>query len=230
MRHLSAVLAAAAIGVPAVLGAQQKPKPSATPAMTTATPEINCPAPLGTGVETKREFCDVLSGVDPAAGIVITLPPHRGPVTLKFDLHNRHTYSEEQVRTNRAYTRYVAVIGALAMDNTLISRAAVLSEFRGPSDLVDRVGGGAGPGGVKAVAPTGTEPVTIVIPERENVVSLLGEKLTIDRADGSATYSAPGRPIAIVSNVTIEYRPGPASRPKPGAKPAPKPTPSKPGT
>ena len=28
----------------------------------------------------------------------LTLPPHTGPVTLTFDLHNRHTYSEEQVR------------------------------------------------------------------------------------------------------------------------------------
>ena len=41
-------------------------------------------------------FCDVMSGRDPAAGILIPLPPHRGPVTLSFDLHNRHTYSEER--------------------------------------------------------------------------------------------------------------------------------------
>ena len=40
-------------------------------------------------------FCDVLTGRDPAGGIIITLPPHSGPVTLSFDLHNRHTYSEE---------------------------------------------------------------------------------------------------------------------------------------
>ena len=45
------------------------------------------------------------------------------------------------------------------MDNTLISRAVVQSEFRTAADLVDRVGGGAGPGGVKAVAPTGTESI-----------------------------------------------------------------------
>ena len=107
--------------------------------------------------EPTRAYCDVMSGRDPAGGVLISLPPHPGPVTLTFDLHNRHTYSEELVKANRAYARYTAVIGALTMDNTLISRAAVQSEFRKASDLVERIGGGAGPGGVKAVAPTGTE-------------------------------------------------------------------------
>jgi hypothetical protein len=236
MRHVTAGVGIAVVGLSAAILAQtQKPQAPAAAALTTAVPEMTCPAPLGSGVESPRTFCDVMSGSDPAAGIVVTLPPHRGSVTLKFDLHNRHTYSEELVRTSRAYTRYTAVIGVLTMDNTLISRAAVQGEFRGPSDLVDRVGGGAGPGGVKAVAPTGTESITIVIPERENAVSLLGERLTIERADGSATYTAPGRPIAVVSNVAIEFRPGPAPRApaaKPAPKPAPKPTakpPAKPG-
>jgi hypothetical protein len=173
---------------------------------TTATPEMTCPAQLGFGVETAREFCDVLSGRDAAEGVIITLPPHRGPVTLRFDLHNRHTYSEEQVQANRAYARYTAVIGVLTMENTLISRAIVQNEFRTASDLVDRVGGGAGPGGVKAVAPTGTEHIVVTIPAAENAVSLLGESVTIERPDGAATYTSPGRPIAIVSDVTIEYR------------------------
>jgi hypothetical protein len=105
------------------------------------------------------------------------------------------------------------------MDNTLISRAAVESEFRKASDLIERIGGGAGPAGVKAVAPTGSESVRIVIPEAENEVSILGEKLTVDRADGSITYSAPGRPIAIVSNVMIEYRPPPPPRTAAPARP-----------
>ena len=33
------------------------------------------------------------------------------------------------------------------------------------ADLVDRIRGGSGPGGLKAVAPTGTEPITIVVTE-----------------------------------------------------------------
>jgi hypothetical protein len=185
-------------------------------------PDMMCPTPLGTGVTSKREFCDVLTGRDPAAGIVITIPPHRGDVTLKFDLHNRHTYSEEQMRDKRAaFSRYTAVIGALTADNTLISRAVVQSEFRAARDLVDRISGGAGPAGVKAVAPTGLESITIVVPEAENSVSILGEKLTVERADGSATYTTEGRPIAIISNVMIEYRPAP---PKPAPRtPAPAP-------
>ena len=38
----------------------------------------------------------------------------------------------------------------------------------------------------------------------------------VERLDGNATYSQPGRPIAVISNVMVEYRPGPA-RPAPRA-------------
>ena len=208
-----AILIAISIVSPAQR-AVRRPAP-APAAPTKIAPEMTCPSPLGVGVNTKLVFCDVMSGRDPAGGIIIRFPPHKGPVTLTFDLHNRHTYSEEQTRANRAYSRYTGTIGALAMDNTLISRAVVQSEFRKASDLVDRIGGGAGPAGVKAVAPTGTESIAITVPEEEQAVSLLGEKLTVDRVDGSATYSSPGRPIAVVSNVMIEYRPAP---PKPVRK------------
>jgi hypothetical protein len=192
--------------------ATRRPAPVPPPAPIKVAPEMTCPAPLGVGITSKATYCDVLAGRDPAAGILIRLPPHKGPVTLTFDLHNRHTYSEEQTKTNRAYARYTATIGVLTMDNTLVSRAVVQSEFRRASDLIDRIGGGAGPGGVKAVAPTGTEPIIVTIPEEEEAVSLLGEKLTVDRIDGSATYASPGRPIAVVSNVMIEYRPAPPKK------------------
>src|SRR6267154_2479525 len=192
--------------------ARRAPAPPA-PVLTRIAPEMNCPAPLGTGVNTNQTFCDVMTGRDPAAGILIKLPPHKGPVTLTFDLHNRHTYSEEQVKAGRAFTRYTATIGVLTLDNTLISRAVVQNEFRTAGDLVDRVGGGAGAGGVKAVAPTGTESITVAIPEEEMSVSLLGEKLAVERMDGPATYTQPGRPIAVVSNVMLDYRPGPPPKP-----------------
>ena len=64
---------------------------------------------------------------------------------------------------------------------------------------------------MKAVAPTGSESIVITIPESEAQVSILGEKLTYERVDGAATYTSPGRPIAIVSNVMIEYRPAAAA-------------------
>jgi hypothetical protein len=187
----------------------RKPAPARKP--TIAPAEMTCPSPLGTGVKTKREYCDVLTGRDPKAGIVIKLPPHRGPVTLRFNLHNRHTYSEEEVRMKRAFASYLAGIGVLTLDNTLLTRAAIATEFRRPEDLLERIGGGAGPGGVKAVAPVGVEPVTLQLDAELTEVSILGEKLTVVGADGQpATYASPGRPIAIISDVTVEYTPAPA--------------------
>jgi hypothetical protein len=140
-----------------------------------------------------------------------------GDAMIMFDLHNRHMYSEELIRTNKAYRRYTASIGVLTLDNTLISRAVVQSEFRTAGDLVDRITGGAGPGGVKAVAPTGTESIAITIPATEDKVpvdkvSILGEKLAVERLDGVDNFTLPGQPVAIISNVTLQYRPAPPKR------------------
>lgn len=208
----------ALLGVVAVPVSTQSRKPARRPPprpvpLQKVMAEMSCPTLLGAGVTTKIVFCDVLTGGTPASGVIIKLPPHKGPVTLTFDLHNRHTYSEEEVKSRRAYRRYTATIGVLTMDNHLISRAVVQNEFRTASDLVDRVGGGAGPGGVKAVAPTGAEPITITIPEGHDQVSVLGEKLTVERLDEAATYTQPDRPIADISNVMIEYRPAPPPKP-----------------
>ena len=200
---------------PATRKPTAKPLPPVTePAM------VNCPMTLGEGVRDGVSYCDVLIGRDPAGGIVIPFPPHQGPVTVTFNLHNRHTYSEEQIKANRAYHRYTATIGVLALDNTLLSRFYVQNEFRTPVDLVDRIRGGSGPGGLKAVAPTGTEPITIVVTEDDarDGVSILGEKLSVVRVDGSDTFIAPGRPIAVISNVMLEYRPAPAAKPAPARR------------
>jgi hypothetical protein len=213
-----AVLLAASAAAQTRRAPARKPAPPPPPQKEAA--EVICPTPLGTGVTTKLEFCDVMSGRDVTAGVIVKFPEHKGPVTLTFDLHNRHTYSEEQVKANRAFARYTATIGVLTMDNTLVSRAVVENEFRKVTDFVDRIGGGAGPAGIKAVGPTGVESISMLIPEDEQQVSILGEKLTVERLDGTATYSSPGRPIAVVSNVMIEYRPPP---PPPPAKPAPAP-------
>jgi hypothetical protein len=212
-----------------VLEAQTRPAPrkpvtskpaskAAAPALVVEPADMTCPTRLGTGISSRRQYCDVLTGRDPASGILVRLPPHKGAVTLAFDLHNRQTYSEEQVRARRAFARYTASIGVLTLDNTLISRAVIESEFRTGRDLVDRVDGGAGPGGVKAVAPTGTEAIRIVIPEGFDAVSILGEKLTVARTDGTETFSAPGRPIAVISDVTVAYQPAPPKK-KPATPP-----------
>lgn len=213
-----AVLSASTLAVGQTRRAPTRKPPPPPPKPVTVTPEVACPTPLGVGVKSQKAYCDVLSGRDPAQGILIALPEHSGPVTLSFDLHNRHTYSEEQIKQKQAFARYTATIGVLTSDNTLISRAVVQNEFRSANDLVERIGGGAGPGGLKAVAPTGTERIVLTIPEDEQQVSILGEKLVAERLDGVANYTSPGRPIAVISNVQIEYVPPPPPKPKPPAR------------
>jgi hypothetical protein len=190
----------------------RRPAAPAPPVTKTEPAAIQCPNPLGEGVQTKQSYCDVLTGREPADGIIVDLPPHAGPVTLTFDLHNRHMYSDELVKTNRGYRRYTATIGVLTMDNTLLSRAIVQNEFRTASDLVDRIGGGAGPGGVKAVAPTGVESISVTIPADQQSVSILGEKVSVVRLDGVDNFTLPGQPVAIISNVMVQYRPAPPKR------------------
>jgi hypothetical protein len=232
MRRLLILLSAALLASAAAAGAQgtppaQKPaaRPAAKPAPAKPAPpkrikaaaETTCPSPLGVGIRTKLQFCDVTISRNPVDGIIVRIPPHKGLATLTFDLHNRHTYSAEQIKAGRGYAAYTATMGVLKMDGTLLTRGVVRNEFRTARDLYDRIGGGAGPGGMKAVAPTGTETIVVDIPENVAEVSLLGEKLSVVRYDGPEAFSAAGRPIAIVSNIMVEYTPQP---PKPPAKKA----------
>jgi hypothetical protein len=209
--------------VAAAVDAQTRKPPArnTTPSaqLTRIEADVQCPSELGTGIKTDRLFCDVLTGRDPRTGVLINIPPHRGTVRLAFELHNRHMYSEDLVKAKTAFRDYTATVGVLTMDNTLIERAVIQSQFRTAGDLFDRLKGGAGPGGMKAVAPIGSELITVALPENiGEQVSLLGEKLRVVRNDGVVdTFLAPGRPIAAISNVMIEYRPGPPPR-----KPAPK--------
>ena len=209
------LVSVAALAAPVAFAqARRTTAATAATAMRTEPAKLNCPQVLGQGLQTSRTFCDIVVTRDPAEGVIIPLPPHTGAVTLTFDLHNRHTYSEEQAKTSRGYRRYTAMVGLLAADNTPLGRAVVHSEFRNVRDLFDRISGGTGPGGVKAVAPTGVEPVSIVIPADEptDSLSIIGLRLTELRIDGSDTFVASGRPIALVSNVTLQYRPAPPPR------------------
>jgi hypothetical protein len=215
-RHVGFIVLALILVASPDLIAQARRGGAAAPAaaMRTEPAKVNCPQLLGVGVQSARSFCDVNVTRDPAEGIIIPLPAHTGAMTLTFDLHNRHLYSEELAKSSRGFRRYTAMIGLLASDNTPLGRAVVHSEFRTAKDLFDRVGGGTGPAGVKAVAPTGVESVTIVIPADEptDSVSLVGLRLTETRVDGTDTFLTTGRPIAIVSNVMLQYRPGPPPR------------------
>jgi hypothetical protein len=214
---LTLALAALLLAAPASAQSRKRPaqKRAARPAPAatkTATPDVKCPSLIGMGVKTIRSFCDVPAGRDPSQGIVITLPPHSGPATLSFDLHARHTYSAELTKEGKAYAHYSAIVGVLTMKGDLLARAAVDAEFRTADDLFDRIGGGAGPGGLKAVAPVGREQVFVTIPAGVDEVSLLGETLDALTPAGHETVVLPGRPVAIVSNLLVEYKPGRAKR------------------
>jgi hypothetical protein len=202
--------------------AQSKKKPAtAKPVLRTEAIAIECPNVLGDGVTSGERYCDIVTATDVKNGAVIRLPKHRGVAVVSFELHNRQMYSAELVRSGRGYTRALATIVAAGMDGTVLQRNAVLSEFRKESDLIERIAGGAGPGGVKAVAPVGTEKVVLEVPEAYDAIALVGESLSITRMDGNETVRAPGRPIAIVSNAQVQYQPVPPKKaPPPKKKPA----------
>jgi hypothetical protein len=215
MRYL--ILIVAFLMLPPVEAVAQRRTSARTPAQ--APPKIEpalfkCPEPLGLGVRTGAAYCFVLAGSDPLQGVRIPIPPHTGTASLMFDLHNRHTYSDEDIRGGRGYAKYTAVVAVLSLKSELIDRGAVQSEFRSAKDLYERISGGAGPGGVKAVAPLGHEQIAVTIPANVNEVSLLGEVLDATTTAGHET-ATPGRTVAVISNVRIEYRPAPV-------KPAPK--------
>jgi hypothetical protein len=220
MRRAGSVLVlclVAAAALPADTFAQRprttttkKPVPAPKPVPKTEPAEVTCPEQLGVGLKTKASFCFVLAGRAPADGVIVAIPPHT-QATLTFDLHNRHTYSEEEIRAGRGFAKYTAVIGILSMSGDLLGRGAVQTEFRNVKDLYDRITGGAGPGGTKAVAPIGNEHVSITIPPGVNQVSLLGEVLEATTAAGREV-ATPGRPVAVVSNLQVTYVAAPPPR------------------
>src|SRR5438132_3396172 len=57
----------------------RQPAPPPPPALEKIAPDMSCPTPLGVGLKTKRLFCDVMTGRDPAEGVLIKIPPHQGP-------------------------------------------------------------------------------------------------------------------------------------------------------
>ncbi len=167
--------------------------------------QVECPSVLGIGVDTDRTYCDVPIGDEIADGVLVRIPPHRGPATVTFTLHGRHTYSEDEVARGRGYARYLATT-VVASSEEVLARPVVLAEFHGAFDLVDRVGGGAGPGGVKAIAPVGAEGIRVIVPSNVTEISIVGLELEVRRVDSRETHITRGRAIALVSDVHVEYR------------------------
>lgn len=168
--------------------------------------DVRCPEVLGIGVETDLVFCDVLAQQDPALGVLVVLPPRRGEATLSFNLHNRQIYSADAVRRGRAYARYLAEVAVASPAGDVLARRYVLNEFRTADDLFDRVAGGAGPEGIKAIAPTGVERVSVTVPADLEQVVIVGQTLELTGADGGVERIwSPGRPVAVISEVQLEY-------------------------
>jgi hypothetical protein len=44
------------------------------------------------------------------------------------------------------------------------------------------------------------------VPEGVTEISIVGLKLQVHRVDGEESFSSPGRPIAVISDVQVEYR------------------------
>ena len=171
--------------------------------MTAAT----CAADLGQGVKSNRQFCDVIIATKAEESVAMAIPPHTGAATLMFDLHNRFTVQAGVTDPEQAFVRYAALIAVIRSTGQQIERSAVAREYRSPQDLFDRIGGGPRPSGFKAVAPGQPEPIRVTIPAGVNSIGIVGVRLEATTRAGSATHDPPGRAIAMVSNMRIEYTP-----------------------
>lgn len=189
-----------------VAAAQQK-SPAAKPPATKTSTTFRCAADLGTGLASRRRFCDVIVASVAADSVSVAIPLHRGAATLLFDLHNRFTVPAVPVGAPQAFVRHVAVVAVIRQTGDIIERAAVTRDYRTPASLFDRLPGAGRGASPKAIAPGDPQPVRITIPAGVNAIGIVGTRLEEWRVSGRAAFDSPGRPIAIVSNVRVEYTP-----------------------
>jgi hypothetical protein len=72
------------------------------------------------------------------------------------------------------------------------------------------------------------EPIRGELPADLTQVCVLGEKLAAKRTDADEMFTGPGRPIALISNVMVEYVPAAPAKKPPAKAPAKKaPAPAK---
>jgi len=198
-----------ATSVVLVTAEEQRSRPAARGGLTKRAVNITCAAVLGTGTKSQRDFCDVFIGGSGKDSVSAALPPHTGTATVSIDLHNRFTVPGPVPGPPvLAYARHQATIAVLAPSGDVLGRAIVMREFRTEADLFDQVGGGTRPGGVKAVAPGKPETAVFSVPANVDTIAIVGTRLkVVTRAGGEQVFDTPGRPIAIVSRVEVEYRP-----------------------
>jgi len=203
----AAVAAVLALVLGGATGAGADQARTAKPPARRTSSAFTCAADLGVGVTTKRQFCDVIITSVAAASVSITIPPHTGAATLMFDLHNRFTVPPPPVDATRAFTQHTAVVSVIRQTGEVIERVAASRDYRTPSDLFDRVPGSGRGAPPKADAPGTPTPIKVTIPPGVTVVGIVGSRLEEWRTTGRGAFDSPGRAIAIVSNVRIEYTP-----------------------
>ena len=135
----------------------------------------------------------------------MTIPPHTGPTTLRFDLHNRYTLGATAATPAQMYARQTAIVTVLDQAGVSVGKAAVSRELRTEVDLFDRIAGGIGPDGAIGVAPGRPEPVVIELPESVTLISVVGVSIEATSLTEQGTFTTPGRPVAVGSNFRVEY-------------------------
>jgi len=191
----------------ATMAAAQTRGAAKAPVKKTST-QMTCAEDLGFGVASKRHFCDVVVASVAADSVSVPIPPHTGTATLMFDLHNRFTVPAGQLEPSQAFTRHTAVVAIIRQTGEVIDRGAVSRDYRTPADLFDRIAGSGRSAAPKADAPGAPQPIKVTIPAGLTTIGIVGTRLEEWRAvSGRGAYDEPGRAIAIVSNVRVEYTP-----------------------
>ena len=191
----------------ATMAAAQTRGAAKAPVKKTST-QMTCAEDLGFGVASKRHFCDVVVASVAADSVSVPIPPHTGTATLMFDLHNRFTVPAGQIEPSQAFTRHTAVVAIIRQTGEVIDRGAVSRDYRTPADLFDRIAGSGRSAAPKADAPGAPQPIKVTIPAGLTTIGIVGTRLEEWRAvSGRGAYDEPGRAIAIVSNVRVEYTP-----------------------
>ena len=159
-----------------------------------------CAADLGNGAKTRRHFCDVVIAKTPGGSVSMTIPRHTGAATLRFDLHNRFSPASGAAAGD-LFAQHVAVVAVVRSTGAIVDRAAVTGEFRAPGDAFDQITG------VKGVAPGAGSSVVVTIPAGVTAIGIVGVRLESTTLSGRQVFDTPGRPVAMISNLRVEYVP-----------------------
>ena len=202
MKALSLVIVVLCASTLLVAESRQRRAATRGPRVST---EAACAAELGAGVATKRRFCDVIITDAPQSSIAIKIPARRGAAKLLFDVHTRVAVPPENSPVAQTFSSSTAVVSVVGPKGE-IARGIATGEFRRAEDLFDRIGGGPG-GGPKTVGPGPATLVEVTIPAGTTSIGILGVRVEVMTRLGRQSYDTPGRPIAIVSNIRVEYTP-----------------------